>query len=287
MASPGPVCRVCGEATDPECDRACGTCRAPHHADCWTFGGGCSIYGCGELTSVPALSLAPDPGTGVLVLGEDHTSSLPVRSLAQGLWRRFRAHAASLPVTLGYGVGATAAGVTALSFMIGNAPPWEVLVTFLGAGFAYGLLSPFVAPLQHRRPLVFGVGASLVLAVTGSVIARVSSGPFWLESIVVMTLLVSWMVAASAYADALLGPRSALGGRLGRFDMPARWLATWGVALVLMVGASIFHGPGFPELVVWGKFGVMAAMVALAAAPALEKGKQEYARRLLPSAEGS
>jgi hypothetical protein len=40
-----PTCKVCG---DPivEYHVVCASCRTPHHRDCWTFIGGCSIFGC-------------------------------------------------------------------------------------------------------------------------------------------------------------------------------------------------------------------------------------------------
>jgi hypothetical protein len=40
-----PVCKVCG---DPIVATyvVCISCRTPHHRDCWTFVGGCSIFGC-------------------------------------------------------------------------------------------------------------------------------------------------------------------------------------------------------------------------------------------------
>ncbi|MFO0958777.1 MAG: RING finger protein [Isosphaeraceae bacterium] len=40
-----PVCKVCGDAIVAEFVY-CGQCRTPHHRDCWTFVGGCSIFGC-------------------------------------------------------------------------------------------------------------------------------------------------------------------------------------------------------------------------------------------------
>lgn len=41
-----PLCGVCGEGIDtPEI--MCGSCRTPHHRECWHYYGGCSIYGCG------------------------------------------------------------------------------------------------------------------------------------------------------------------------------------------------------------------------------------------------
>lgn len=41
------VCKVCNDLIGPnEAKVICATCRTPHHRDCWTFVGACSIYGC-------------------------------------------------------------------------------------------------------------------------------------------------------------------------------------------------------------------------------------------------
>lgn len=49
-----PTCKVCGDPIDSPRHVLCETCRAPHHADCWEFIGGCSIYGCRGKRAVPA-----------------------------------------------------------------------------------------------------------------------------------------------------------------------------------------------------------------------------------------
>jgi hypothetical protein len=48
-----PICKVCGEAIVAP-SVLCGTCKTPHHRDCWEFIGACSIYGCNGKRSVPA-----------------------------------------------------------------------------------------------------------------------------------------------------------------------------------------------------------------------------------------
>jgi hypothetical protein len=49
-----PICKVCGEAITGDPAVFCGTCKTPHHRDCWEFVGACSIYGCNGKRSVPA-----------------------------------------------------------------------------------------------------------------------------------------------------------------------------------------------------------------------------------------
>ncbi|QDV32676.1 RING finger protein [Tautonia plasticadhaerens] len=52
----GPAtCKVCNEAIGPDEDRVlCASCRTPHHRDCWSFVGACSIYGCQGKRCVPS-----------------------------------------------------------------------------------------------------------------------------------------------------------------------------------------------------------------------------------------
>ena len=39
-------CTICGEGFNERPAVLCRNCGTPHHADCWQYGGGCSIYGC-------------------------------------------------------------------------------------------------------------------------------------------------------------------------------------------------------------------------------------------------
>lgn len=39
-------CPVCRESIGTCRSQLCGSCDTPHHADCWSFNGGCAIYGC-------------------------------------------------------------------------------------------------------------------------------------------------------------------------------------------------------------------------------------------------
>jgi hypothetical protein len=40
-------CQVCGSRMADDRRVLCRQCRTPHHADCWTYNGRCSTYGCG------------------------------------------------------------------------------------------------------------------------------------------------------------------------------------------------------------------------------------------------
>ena len=41
------ICKVCGERVAEQV-ACCARCFTPHHFDCWSFAGQCSIYGCGS-----------------------------------------------------------------------------------------------------------------------------------------------------------------------------------------------------------------------------------------------
>lgn len=49
------TCRVCGTGMSRRIV-ACASCRTPHHAECWTYAGRCSTYGCREIRVVTSES---------------------------------------------------------------------------------------------------------------------------------------------------------------------------------------------------------------------------------------
>jgi hypothetical protein len=56
------ICKVCGDAIefDMVC---CHRCKTPHHHDCWTYNGACSVYGCQETRYVAPRSAQPTSPT--------------------------------------------------------------------------------------------------------------------------------------------------------------------------------------------------------------------------------
>lgn len=40
------ACPICGVPAAPSEQVFCAACGAPHHAECWSYNGGCAIYGC-------------------------------------------------------------------------------------------------------------------------------------------------------------------------------------------------------------------------------------------------
>ncbi|MBI4867952.1 MAG: hypothetical protein HY816_13490 [Candidatus Wallbacteria bacterium] len=85
------LCQVCGESVED--DRIyCGQCHAPHHRDCWSFNGGCSIFACGGKSARASVPHAGDTGK-ILFIDEPPDGDSPHP------WHRWLApgrHAASL-----------------------------------------------------------------------------------------------------------------------------------------------------------------------------------------------
>lgn len=52
------ICKVCGDAIEYEMV-CCHRCKTPHHHDCWTYNGACSVYGCLETRYVAPRSVQP------------------------------------------------------------------------------------------------------------------------------------------------------------------------------------------------------------------------------------
>lgn len=55
-------CKVCGEPIVRRCV-VCPECETPHHQDCWSYSGGCAVYGCRKAapTPLPGKSRPRDP----------------------------------------------------------------------------------------------------------------------------------------------------------------------------------------------------------------------------------
>lgn len=52
------ICKVCGDAIESEMV-CCHRCKTPHHHDCWTYNGACSVYGCLETRYVAPRAAQP------------------------------------------------------------------------------------------------------------------------------------------------------------------------------------------------------------------------------------
>lgn len=284
-------CSVCGDHLGPD-GVACEICATPHHADCWEYTGGCSLYGCGGLESRPVSEMLD--AEGQLVLAEARGAALP--SVPGRAWlairRRVGAAAPYWPRTVGYGFLGIAIGSACCTLLglMGGGP--GMYLTMVGAGALHGLLVPFFAPLQHRRP----GGVALVAWVLHALLLvafQVPGRSGFLDVLLGVSSLLTWMVATTSASDALMGPRSRAGQwlrpHLGRGMGVVRLLATVGTATLAFLIPLLFMGGvslGNLDFQLLGDLSLLGTMVALAASPALEVGKQAYLERLPPARRG-
>ncbi len=75
----GVICKVCGDTIDHDMV-CCQRCKTPHHHDCWTYNGACSVYGCQETQYVAPRSArtAPQPAEADSPAESGHRDSKPV-----------------------------------------------------------------------------------------------------------------------------------------------------------------------------------------------------------------
>lgn len=78
------VCRVCGTDID-EAPRLCPKCDTPHHPDCWTYTGTCSVYGCGGGEGVATRAAGFDPG-GPAARAVALPADVPVAGAEREVW---------------------------------------------------------------------------------------------------------------------------------------------------------------------------------------------------------
>ena len=52
------ICKVCGDTIEHDMV-CCHRCKTPHHHDCWTYNGACSVYGCMETRFVAPRHVQP------------------------------------------------------------------------------------------------------------------------------------------------------------------------------------------------------------------------------------
>lgn len=284
-----PPCPVCGDPVDPAGDLGCRLCGSPHHLDCWRFSGGCSRFGCGGEQALPlAEVLAAEGGGGALVIDETTALESPARPFLPSLWRRMKGPARALPWTVGLGALGAAAALAAITVV--DRPPREPMIwmAMLGSGVFHGLLAPYLAPLQHRRPWVMGLAGAVAFAFHFSWLVGTSVRhlPEIAKALLLVSCLVSATIGSTSLAEGVLGPRSRLGQALGRASLPARLLGTWVAAVALWLLLVWWQVP-YSRLDLGDLFkaGQLALFAALPAFPALERGKAEF-RGWFPNSGG-
>lgn len=275
------TCPVCGEAVDPATAIACTDCSSPHHPDCWEYQGGCSMFGCGSQHSLDFAAIQAQLSGRELTIDERTRAPVPWKAHAKGLVRYVKTQAVDLPGTMAAGVGGALLSIAAYHVIQPPAGPDGRLYTaILLTGGLYGLLAPFLAPLQLRRP-GRTAGASLVgfwaLYGLGEMLHVTDLAAMML---VVPLFFLSFLFASSG-AELLAGRRTAMGERLGRLAAPARVALTWLFAVGLMVGTVFWDRSGnlpswriLQEIALWG------LLAAGTVGPALERGKRDLYARL-------
>jgi len=274
------ACGVChqdlAEAGEAVACRACGT---PAHRDCWEYLGICSLYGCGETRAAPVLDLAAGHGGALRIREEDAEVELR-RDRLLGASRWLRGRLREVPGSLAATAAWTGLGFGLLYLAQGRVLPGLWWALGLAAAL-HGLVAPLLASAQHRHPWRTG---ALALALALGLLPLTSSGPAspWLV-LPALTMVVALMVFASSLSDFLAGPRTALGQRLGRAAQPLR------VLLVAVLGAAgslvmeVAFAGGAPLAPATMRLALVAGLaLGLGAAPAMERAKGEFRRRLPP-----
>lgn len=282
------TCQLCGQAATGTETQACGLCCAPHHADCWEYTGLCSTYGCGGIQAVP---YSPDLVPRQVAIHEGSRALVPfeerLRTVAQRLARRH----GDLAVTLRAGVvgalGATVAMVLMLVALVSPAvlssPSFLPVITgyvvgLFAAGLGYGVLAPYLAPLQHRAPL----RTSLVAG--GIAVASFFTGGATGGAAFLITVLAG-ATSAGTFSEWLVGPHTRFGRQLGAAATPVRYGATAASFFLGSLAASLMMGLPF-SLGVVGEIGIWTVLAALAASHSMEVGRAEYRKHLVALVKG-
>jgi hypothetical protein len=250
----------------------------------------CSTYGCGGIAAVPwSHDLVP---VEVSIDGHSRAHGLALRTLASGLARRARERARDLPATLGAGtLGAglaTIALIGAWPLLQGTWVLWRpgfwhnfvgpYALVYACVGLGYGLVSPFLAPFQHRRPALTTV-VSGVAAITFYL-----SAPTITWTVVGISAFLG-ILSAATLGEWALGPYRPAGRRLGRLATLARYGFVGAFFFAAAVAVATTRGftatPSlFAECAIWG------LLAALGGGHALEVGKEEYRKHLVALVEG-
>lgn len=216
-------CPICANPVPVEEAVACARCSSPHHEDCWEFAGGCSRFACGEKQWVHYRCIPRDLVSGRLELEDRHVLPAQYRGeVIKGLVRH-RAAAVSRAVATGLLGGA---GAVVTMFLQQGAAPLDMVFMFLAMGLGFGLVAPFLAPLQVRRPGRSTLTASLGVFVLFLLGERMRNAPVNAILALIAGIGVTSIIAGASLSEWVLGRRRALGIRLGPAATPLRYLVT-------------------------------------------------------------
>lgn len=271
------LCKVCGEELQPAAAHACARCGAPHHADCWAFNGRCSIFGCGGAEAVPFRSLSAVTRRKNMVITEHTRPEFTLAPLIEGMGRKLTTRAKDLPKTLAAGLAGSLATMAGFALFVEGTRSSFLWMGLLFCGLGPGALAPFVAPTQHKRPM-------LASAISGALFffcyaMRFGQSRFFWSTLTVAT----GILFATSVAEGLFGKLTPAGQALGGMAAPVRHLASWGFFLgAILLGA--FLNSEVLSALAYQEISVLSVLALVAAVPALEMGKEEHRRRELSTA---
>ncbi len=267
-------CQVCGVAVAPSEATGCSRCAAPYHTDCYAYNTKCAIFGCGTTTTVPYESLPAAVRAHSLEITESTRPEFSIAPYVEGLQRKFLVRVKDLPKTIGAGLIGSILTMVGFAAFVDNQHHSMLWMGLLFCGVVPGLFSPFLAPSQHRHPVI----SSLVSGCFFFLFYGLRFGDsrfFWSTLTVAAGIFFS-----TSLAETLVGKLTPIGQALGRSAPPVRHLASWVFFLgSIMVGAWM-HSEPLSQLA-YKEIGVLSVLALVAAVPALEMGKGEFERREL------
>lgn len=275
-------CQVCGESLPPREAIGCARCAAPYHVDCYHYIGTCSIFGCGHDQTAPYEQLGNVvPSNHSVTITEGTRPEFSLKPYLEGMQRKFLTRSKHLPMTIGAGLLGSLMTMVGFAVFVSSTHHASLWIGLLFCGLAPGILSPFVAPTQHRQPgLASAVSGLAFMTCYG--LRLVGSRFFWST----MTVATGIFFATSL-AEAVFGKLTPAGQALGRFATPVRHLASWGFFLLSIFTGAWLFGEHLTSLA-YQEISMLSLLALVAAVPALEMGKEEYKREIsaTPSRQG-
>lgn len=265
-------CQVCGEALLADHAIGCTRCGAPYHTDCFHYYGKCAIFGCGTTTTASYGALPPVVRAHSLTITESTRPEFSLEPIAESMKRKFLTRAKDLPLTIGAGLLGSVLTMAGFAAFVSSPHHASLYLGLLFCGLGPGLVAPFVAPTQHRRPILASVVTGLLFFCFYGM--RFEGARFFWSTMTV----AAGMFFATSLAEGLLGKLTPAGNALGRLAAPVRHLASWAFFLgAILLGASL-NGEHLSALA-YQEIGVLSVLALVAAVPALEMGKEEHYRR--------
>lgn len=218
------------------------------------------------------------PGAGVVLhVGEGTRPPVDPGAMFTALGRRISSRLPFLAVTVPAGIAGSMAALAlswALQLRVLNKP--ELAGSLLLAGMLHGLLAPFTAPWQMRRPwaaTIYGLAFSLgSFAVLDALHLRYVAAIPWL-----VASFLGALAFASGLAELVAGHRTEVGERLGSLGGLVRGGVAWLAVAVSVLGmAWVEQGHLRLDLELLKIALTVGLMGAAVAVPASEQGKAAF-----------